>query len=68
MTVAAQVKQTLAGLKSAQASFETFALQTQNQQAKQLYTSAAEQTKTIVQSIEPRIGEIEKEEPQYKGF
>jgi len=68
MTVAAQVKQTLAGLKSAQASFETFALQTQNQQAKQLYTSAAEQTKSIVQSIEPRIGEIEKEEPQYKGF
>jgi len=68
MTVATQVKQTLAGLKSAQASFETFAMQTQNQQAKQLYTSAAEQTKSIVQSIEPRIGEIEKEEPQYKGF
>lgn len=68
MTVATQLKQTLAGLKSVQASFETFAMQTQNQQAKQLYTSAAEQTKSIVQSIEPRIREIEKEEPQYKGF
>jgi len=68
MTVAVQLKQTLAGLKSAQANLETFAMQTQNPQAKQLFTSAAEQTKSVVQSIEPRIGGIEKEEPQYKGF
>ena len=68
MTVASQVKQTLAGLKSAQASLETFALQTQNQQAKQLYTNAARQAKAIVDTLEPRIGEIEKEEPQYHGF
>lgn len=68
MTVASQVKQTLAGLKSAQASLETFALQTQNQQAKQLYTNLAQQTKSIVDTLEPRIYEIEKEEPQYKGF
>lgn len=63
-----QVKQTLAGLKSAQASLETFAMQTQNQQAKQLYTQAAQQTKSIVDSLEPRISQIEQEEPQYKGF
>lgn len=68
MTVATQVKQTLAGLKSAQASLETFAMQTQNQQAKQLYTQAAQQTKSIVDSLEPRISQIEQEEPQYKGF
>jgi hypothetical protein len=68
MTVASQVKQTLAGLKSAQASLESFALQTQNQQAKQLYTSAAQQAKAIVDSLEPRIGQIEQQEPQYKGF
>ncbi len=68
MTIGAQVKQTLASLKSAQASLESFALQTQNQQAKQLYTSAAMQTKGIVDSLEPRIDEIEKQEPQYKGF
>ncbi|RBN43025.1 DUF1657 domain-containing protein, partial [Priestia megaterium] len=37
MTVINQVKQTLAGLKSAQASFEGFALATDNEQAKQLY-------------------------------
>ena len=68
MTVASQVKQTLAGLKSAQASFEQFALQTQNQQAKQLYQDAANQTQTIVQSLETRIQQLEQEEPQYKGF
>ncbi|GAA3330001.1 hypothetical protein GCM10020331_080760 [Ectobacillus funiculus] len=37
MTVINNLKQTLAGLKSAQASLEGFALATDNQQAKQLY-------------------------------
>ena len=66
MTVASQVKQTLSGLKSAQASLESFALQTQNQQAKQLYANAAQQAKAIVDTLEPRVNEIENEEPQYK--
>jgi len=65
MTVGTQVKQTLAGLKSAQASFETFALQTENKNAKQLYQQAAEQTKSVVESLEPRLQEIISEEPQY---
>lgn len=68
MTVSAQVKQTLAGLKSAQANLEAYALQTQNQQAKQLYTNAAQQTQAIIDSLEPRIGQMESQEPQYKGF
>jgi hypothetical protein len=68
MTVGTQVKQTLAGLKSAQASLEQFALQTQDKQAKQLYESAAQQTKSIVESLEPRVQQIESEEPQYKGM
>lgn len=68
MTVSSQVKQTLAGLKSAQASLEQFALQTQNQQAKQIYTNAATQTQTIVNTLEQRVHQLEQEEPQYKGF
>lgn len=68
MTVGTQVKQALAGLKSVQASFEQFALETENQQAKKVYESAAQQATTIIQSIEPRVQEIEQEEPQYKGF
>ncbi|MUV36304.1 hypothetical protein JNUCC1_00105 [Lentibacillus sp. JNUCC-1] len=68
MTVGSQIKQTVAGLKSAQASLEQFALQTENKQAKQMYTQAAQQAQTIVDTVEPRIQEIEQEEPQYKGF
>lgn len=68
MTVSTQVKQALAGLKSAQASFEQFAMQTQNQQAKQLYTDASNQTQTIVSTLEQRVQQLEQEEPQYKGF
>lgn len=66
MTVGAQVKQTIAGLKSAQASLETFSLATENQNAKQLYQTAAQQTQAIIDTIEPRLKEIEQEEPQYK--
>ncbi|WP_318504970.1 DUF1657 domain-containing protein [Bacillus sp. T3] len=66
MTVGTQVKQTIAGLKSAQASFETFALGTENKSAKKLYQEAATQTQSIIDSIEPRLKQIEQEEPQYK--
>jgi Protein of unknown function (DUF1657) len=66
MTVASNLKTTLAGLKSAQASLETFALDTENQQAKQLYQNAAKQAQSLVDSLSPRLQEIEQEEPQYK--
>lgn len=66
MTVGTQVKQTIAGLKSAQASLETFALGTENKSAKQLYQDAAKQTQTIIDTIEPRLEQILQEEPQYK--
>lgn len=66
MTVGSQVKQTLAGLKGAQANFETFALGTENKHAKQIYQQAAQQTQAIIDSVEPRLREIEQEEPQYK--
>jgi len=65
MTVITNVKTTVAGLKSAQASLETFALSTDNQEAKQLYQTAAQQTQAIVDSLAPRVEQIEQEEPQY---
>jgi hypothetical protein len=65
MTVGTQVKQAMAGLKSAQASFETFALATDNQNAKKLYQDAAQQTQSVLDSLEPRLQEILVEEPQY---
>lgn len=68
MTVASQVKTCLSSLKSAQASLEQFALETQNEEAKSLFTSAAEQTQQIVTQVEGRVAQLEKEEPQYRGF
>ncbi|MCH1626256.1 DUF1657 domain-containing protein [Fredinandcohnia quinoae] len=65
MTVISQVKQTLSGLKSAQASLETFALQTENQSAKQTYQQAAQQTQAIIDMLDPRVQEMMQEEPQY---
>lgn len=67
MTVATQVKQTLAGLKSAQAAFETFALQTENKAAKQMYQNAAQQTQQIVDTLNSRVQEIQNEEPQFNS-
>jgi hypothetical protein len=66
MTVGSDVKTTLAGLKSAQANLETFSLSTENQSAKQLYQTAAQQTQAIIDTLEPRLQEIEQQEPQYK--
>lgn len=68
MTVSQQVKTTVASLKSAQANLESFALSTQNKQAKQMYTSAAQQAQTIVDSLQQRVTQMEGEEPTYKGF
>lgn len=68
VTIAQQVKTTLANLKNAQANLESFALATDNQKAKQLYTQAAQQTQQVVQQLQARVAEIEQEEPQYKGF
>ncbi|MGD8191952.1 DUF1657 domain-containing protein [Brevibacillus ginsengisoli] len=68
MTVSAQVKQTLASLKSAQANLESFALNTQNKQAKDLYSGAAMSTQSICNTLQQRVTELEQEEPQYKGF
>ncbi len=65
MTVINQLKQTVSGLKSAQASLEGFSLATDNQGAKQLYKTAAQQTQTIIDSLNPRVTEVMQEEPQY---
>jgi exonuclease VII small subunit len=68
MTVSSQVKTCVSSLKSAQASLEQFALETQNQDAKNLFSNAAQQTMQIVQQVETRVTDLENEEPQYKGF
>ena len=67
VTVGSDVKTCLAALKGAQASLEQFALD-ENQEAKTMFTNAAQQTDQIVQQVQARVQQLENEEPQYKGF
>ncbi|MGI6097752.1 MAG: DUF1657 domain-containing protein [Dethiobacteria bacterium] len=66
MTVGQKVKTTLASLKSCQADLESFALETQDQSAKQMFNQFAVQTRSIIEGLESRLSEIEQQEPQYK--
>ncbi|MGV3487646.1 MAG: DUF1657 domain-containing protein [Tuberibacillus sp.] len=66
MTVYQQVNQTIADLKSVQASFELFSYQTKDAQAVKAFQDAFEQTKHIITDLETRVLQIEKEEPTYK--
>lgn len=68
MTVASDMKTCLASLKSAQASLEQFALSTQNEEAKSIFTNAAQTTAQVIGQVSQRVSQIENEEPQYKGF
>ncbi|MDQ0215509.1 hypothetical protein J2S13_001927 [Oikeobacillus pervagus] len=66
MTVITNIRQTITGLKSAQASLEGFALDTDNKQAKKVYQNAAQQTQAVIDLLQPRLQQVEQEEPQYK--
>jgi hypothetical protein len=68
MTVASQVKQTLAGLKSAQATLRIYAIQSQSKEAKSIFTEALTATGEISNEIEERLRTLEFQEPEYKGL
>ena len=66
MTVGQKLHKTLAGLESVKADFETYALETQDVQAKNEYNQYAQQIEGIAQSFMQRVNYVEQEEPQYK--
>lgn len=68
MTVGSTVKRAVASLKNAKESFEQFALESNNEQTKQLYVQAAEQTMAILQTLEPNVQQIEREDAENKSF
>jgi hypothetical protein len=67
MTVASQVKQSLATLKSMHAGFQTFALKAQDNNAQRDFHEAMLATEGMIEDLKKRIGELEREEPQYGG-
>ncbi|WP_096199617.1 DUF1657 domain-containing protein [Bacillus sp. FJAT-45350] len=65
MTVQTQMQQAIASAQSVQASLSQFSLETQNQQAQQLFQQLAEQQKGIVTQLEGRYQQVLQEEPQF---
>ncbi|WP_100407804.1 DUF1657 domain-containing protein [Bacillus solitudinis] len=66
MTVGTQVRQALTNAKNVQANFETIALQTKGEGAKEKYAKAAGQFQDIIEGLETRMEKLELEEPSYK--
>ncbi|MEW6661429.1 MAG: DUF1657 domain-containing protein [Bacillota bacterium] len=67
MTVAGQVKQTLASLKGAKATLDIFA-SFEKTEAKQVFERNTERIGKVINELEKRLQALEFEEPQYKGF
>ncbi|MFZ5596622.1 MAG: DUF1657 domain-containing protein [Bacillota bacterium] len=66
MTVGTQMHQTLASLQGAAASLKTFALETQDPGAKQMFNDLNRQVEGICSALSGRVNYIEEQEPQYK--
>ena len=67
MTVASQVKQTLASLKGARGTLRVYSTQTRDDETRSVFTGALEETNIIIEDLEKRVQALEFEEPQYKG-
>ncbi|TYR79456.1 DUF1657 domain-containing protein [Priestia megaterium] len=68
MTIASEVKQCLANLKGVEAGLSSLALRTQDDQAKRTLHETMLVVNEVAKDLKQRIGELEREEPQYKGF
>lgn len=66
MTIGDKVHKTLSSLRSARADMETFSMETNDQNAKQLYADSAKQLEQMINSISGRVNYVEDEEPTYK--
>jgi len=66
MTVGTQMQQAIANSESVLASLKTFALETQDQNVKQMFENITQQQQSVVDNLQARLQYIEEEEPQYK--
>lgn len=67
MTVASQVKQTLATLKGNQGTLRLYKLQTRDEETKLVYKETLEAIELMINDLEKRMQTLEYQEPQYKG-
>lgn len=67
MTVGTQIQKAIASVESVAASMKTFALETQDQQAKQMFEQLAHTFDGALQMLKEREAYLEQQEPQYKS-
>ncbi len=67
VTTYQQLLQTIGQLRSIEASLELFSIETQDQEASQVFQNAYNEATKVIQALEVRQLQLEKEEPQYKG-
>lgn len=68
MTIGTKMHTTLNSLRSVHADLKTYALETEDQQAKQMFTDYANQIEQIKNGFEGRVNYIEQQEPQYQVY
>ena len=68
MTVGSDVKQCLASLKGVEASLSSLAIRTQDNESKKILHETMMVVNELVTDLKKRVGEMEREEFQYKGF
>ncbi|MFC4766709.1 DUF1657 domain-containing protein [Effusibacillus consociatus] len=66
MTVGTKLQQTVASIESACASLKQFALDTNDQQAKQMYNQLAQTLDNCKSTLQSRMNYVQQQEPQYK--
>jgi len=66
LTIANKVAQTLASCEGAAANLKSFALETQDQQARQMYQQLAQTMDNAINQIRNRLDYTMSEEPQYQ--
>lgn len=68
MTIGTKMHQTLTSLEGAAADLKSYALETQDKNAKKQFTDYASQLDNIAQGLKGRVNYVESQEPQYKVF
>ena len=66
MTVGTQLQQAIAGVQSAAATMKSFALETQDSEAKKTFDQLAQNMESALTTLRERQQYVESQEPQYK--
>lgn len=68
MTVGSQVKQCLSNVKSIEASLSSLAIISQEVETQRVFHEMMLIMEEVKEDIQTRVGQLEREELQYKGF